>query len=165
MVMDYVRGGNLREYLQRNNHKLDFKKKLIQLHSIAEGLSTIHQQGLIHKDFHSGNILSGGYGSFFADLKCYITDLGLSRPANEKGDTNIYGVMPYVAPEVLKGKKYTQKSDIYSLGMAAYEILVGHPPFFNQAYSTSLATKICRGLRPKFQIKIPQLLEELINQC
>ncbi|CAG8467863.1 19080_t:CDS:2 [Racocetra fulgida] len=57
MVMDYVRGGNLRDYLQKNNKKLDLKKKLIQLQSIAEGLEDIHDKGLVHKDFHLGNIL------------------------------------------------------------------------------------------------------------
>ncbi|CAG8513541.1 9180_t:CDS:2 [Ambispora leptoticha] len=57
MVMDYVRG---------------------------EGLKNIHEKGLVHKDFHSGNILSGGSETFFTDLPCHITDLGLCRPASEK---------------------------------------------------------------------------------
>ncbi|CAG8551785.1 877_t:CDS:2 [Cetraspora pellucida] len=52
MVMDYARGGNLRDHLQKNNKKLDLKKKLIQLQSIAGGLQSIHKKGLVHKDFH-----------------------------------------------------------------------------------------------------------------
>ncbi|CAG8829387.1 19240_t:CDS:2, partial [Gigaspora margarita] len=90
MVMDYVRGGDLRKYLKNNYPKLDFKKKIIQLHSIAEGLKEIHKKGLIHKDFHSGNILSSGNDvNFFADLKCHITDLGLCRPATSELETSL----------------------------------------------------------------------------
>jgi serine/threonine protein kinase len=83
MVMDCAKGGNLREHLKRNANKLDLKKKLIQLHSIAEGLKDIHEKGLMHKDFHSGNILGKGTGVYLDDLICSITDLGLCRPAND----------------------------------------------------------------------------------
>src|SRR6185312_13668743 len=93
MVMQYIDGGNLRQYLQ-NNCKLDFYQRLSPLLDIANGLNSIHQQGLIHRDFHPGNILN----SFV------ITDLGLCRPANELDNGKVFGVLPYVAPEVLKGE-------------------------------------------------------------
>jgi serine/threonine protein kinase len=77
------------------------------------GLKRIHQKGLIHKDFHSGNILTDSGDSL-------ITDLGLCRPANyKKEEGKIFGVLPYIAPEVLKGKPYSQASDIYSFGIVA----------------------------------------------
>jgi len=59
-----------------------------------------------------GNILSGKLHG--GRDNCYITDLGLSRPVNEANEKNIYGVLPYVAPEILQGQLYTQASDIYS---------------------------------------------------
>jgi len=163
--MDYVRGGNLREYLQKNASKLDLKKKIIQLRSIAKGLSNIHSKGLVHKDFHAGNILSGGSETFFTDLECSITDLGLCRPASEKDDGKVFGVLPYVAPEVLRGQPYTQKADIYSFGIVTYEILSGKSPYHELNHDELLGLKICRGLRPQFQIKVPSLLENLIKQC
>uniref|UniRef100_U9TEN0 Protein kinase domain-containing protein n=1 Tax=Rhizophagus irregularis (strain DAOM 181602 / DAOM 197198 / MUCL 43194) TaxID=747089 RepID=U9TEN0_RHIID len=46
----------------------------------------------------------------------------------------IYGVLPYVAPEVLRGKEYTQKSDIYGFGIIAYEICTGFPPYYDIAH-------------------------------
>jgi hypothetical protein len=49
--------------------------------------------------------------------------------------------------------------------MVAYEILSGLPPYYNQEHNVSLGIKICRGERPQFQVKIPQLLEDLINRC
>ncbi|RIA96291.1 hypothetical protein C1645_815609 [Glomus cerebriforme] len=54
-----------------------------------------------------------------------ITNLGLFKPANEKSEEcnkKVYGVLPYVAPEDLKGKKYTQESDVYSFGIIIYLI-------------------------------------------
>ncbi|CAI2201888.1 13213_t:CDS:1, partial [Funneliformis geosporum] len=119
----------------------------------------IHQKSLVHRDFHAGNILNNNVNSF-------ITDLGLCRPVNkENKEKNIYGVLPYVAPEVLKSKQYTSASDIYSFGIVAYEVLSGLPPYYDLAHDGLLGLAICQGLRPQFKIKFPQLLEALINKC
>src|SRR5207302_700057 len=100
-------------------------------------------------------------------IQCYITDLGLSRPVNETDDGKVYGVMPYVAPEVLQRGEYTQKSDIYSFGIIATEILIGIPSYYNIPHDQFLAIKICQGLRPEFlnKFKIPPLLTDLIKRC
>src|SRR3954452_21206432 len=99
----------------------------------------------------------------------YITDLGLCKPANIKpsqsGNKNIYGVLPYVAPEVLRGKECTQSSDIYGFGIIAYELCTGLPPYHDIAHDEFLAAKICQGLRPKTNYKIPQLILDIVKQC
>src|ERR1051325_10249410 len=77
----------------------------------------------------------------------------------------IYGVLPYVAPEVLRGKKYTQASDIYGFGIIAHEVCTGLPPFHDIAHDEFLAAKICQGSRPKSDYKIPQLILDIISQC
>jgi serine/threonine protein kinase len=161
MVMEYIEGGNIREYLKSNHKSIGFP--CYRLYSIATGLNSIHQQGLVHRDLHAGNILNSN--NEFAPHS-YITDLGLSQPANSPSEAGkIYGVIPYVAPEVLLGKPYTQASDIYSFGMIMYEMFTGLPPYYDMVHDVYLALKICQGLRPKFQIKIPQDLEDLINRC
>ncbi|GBC54473.2 kinase-like domain-containing protein [Rhizophagus irregularis DAOM 181602=DAOM 197198] len=138
-------------------------QKLRSLEHIAYGLECIHNKGLIHHDFHCGNILSN------FDEFAYVTDLGLCQPANVKSSQNsnkkIYGVLPYVAPEVLRGKEYTQKSDIYGFGIIAYEFCTGFPPYHDIAHDEFLAMKVCHGLRPKCDYKIPQLVVDVINQC
>src|SRR5205085_12557846 len=95
----------------------------------------------------------------------YITDLGLCKPADENTDNNIYGVLPYVAPEVLRGKEYTQNSDIYGFGIIIYEVINGLPPYHDMAHDELLAVKICQGIRPKFNIKVSQLVEDIFKQC
>src|ERR1041384_2984824 len=62
---------------------------------------------MVHRDFHTGNILAKR-----SDCPL-ISDLGLCGKVDDTDKTQIYGVMPYVAPEVLRGKLYTQASDIY----------------------------------------------------
>src|SRR4051812_48516836 len=160
MVMEYIKNGNLSQYLKSNYYKLNFDNKLHICYYIARGLKDIHNKGFIHKDLHPGNILRGDHYS------CYITDLGLCKPVNEQDEKNIHGVLPYVAPEVLISKTYTQSADIYSFGILAYEILSGLPLYHNLHHDEFLALKICQGLRPKFNnVKVPLLLENLINQC
>jgi serine/threonine protein kinase len=71
---------------------------------------------MIHCDFHVGNIIveEESHG-----IKCHITDLGLCRPVNEINGSNLYGIIPYMAPELLSKKEneiapYSEKSDVYS---------------------------------------------------
>ncbi|CAI2180776.1 11478_t:CDS:2 [Funneliformis geosporum] len=152
------------KYLDNSNFTEVFLQELDILHNIAVGLKIIHQDGLIHKDLHPGNILKDDFSD------CYIADFGLCKPVDEQSvkqdDQKIYGVLPYVAPEVLRGKVYTQESDIYSFGMVAYEIVSGLRPYHFLPHEDFLAVKICEGVRPKFDdIKIPPFLENLIDQC
>jgi len=76
----------------------------------------------MHRDLHLGNIVND-FGQYF------ITDLGLCRPVNETNNGKIYGVLPYVAPEILCEGKYAQASDIYSFGIVIYEVISGLPPY------------------------------------
>jgi serine/threonine protein kinase len=162
MVMRLI-NGSLRQHLNKNFIALSWGQKLDSLQCIAYGLKDIHDKGLIHHDFHCGNILSD------LDNFAYITDLGLCQPANAKSSQNsnkeIYGVLPYVAPEVLRGKEYTQASDIYGFGIIAFEICTGFSPHHDIPHDEFLAMRICKGLRPKSNYKIPQLIFDIINQC
>ena len=163
MVMEYAQHGSLRQHLNNNFNSLNWTEKFFNLQRIARGLQIIHEKGMIHCDFHCGNILNNkGDGKLFSQ----ITDLGLCKPVNsQSGDKQVYGVLPYVAPEVLKGKEYTQASDIYGFGIIAYELCTGFPPYHDIAHDEFLAIKICNGLRPKSNYKVPKLILDNIQQC
>ena len=162
IVVNYMRDGNLRQCLKNNHKKLSFRNKFFQLQTIIKGLNSIHEKKLVHRDLHVGNILNK---IISGNVLCYIADLGLCRPVSEKDNKSVYGVLPYVAPEVLRNKGYNQASDIYSFGIIASEIISGFPPYYDLPHDEFLALKICQGLRPKFMIRVPQLLEDLIKQC
>src|SRR6266511_5686119 len=148
MVLNYHQEGNLRNYLQKNHSKLSLKDKIIILIYLCSSLYYIHEKDLIHCDLHSGNILIQGGASF-------ITDLGLCGPVDEKLSGKIYGIVSYIAPEVLQGKKNTKESDVYSIGMLIWEIFEGYPPFDDKAHGPCLILKICEGLRPQILPSMP----------
>ncbi|RIB22931.1 kinase-like domain-containing protein [Gigaspora rosea] len=167
MVFQYANNGNLRHYLKLNFKKLIWKDKLLRLIDISKDLIKIHEAGYIHCDFHSGNILQHKEELWLEKIiKSYIADLGLSR--NYKESTlkkGIYGVLPYIAPEILLGQKYTQMADIYSFGVVMAEITTGIPPFDGYLFNDDLAIKICSGLRPEFAPGTPDFYIELAESC
>ncbi|EXX72083.1 Ypk2p [Rhizophagus irregularis DAOM 197198w] len=129
MVLDFAEDGDLRNYLNKNHNKLYLNDKINYLHSITRGLADIHKNELIHRDLHIGNILR------FKDLTC-ITDMGLCKPADynpsENTKNSTYGILPYIAPEILRGQNYTKASDIYSFGIIMYEVISELPPYHDQ---------------------------------
>jgi len=160
MVMQYMSEGNLRESLSKNYQQLKFADKLSRLRDITQSLVSIHQADLMHQDFHPGNVLNTLYNN---RIFSYISDLGLSRPISEVKQDKLYGVLPYAAPEVLRGKPYTPASDIYSFGIVAYEFLANAYPY---PELDDLGLRVCRGLRPGIdELKLPPLLKSLIKRC
>ncbi|RIB04422.1 kinase-like domain-containing protein [Gigaspora rosea] len=168
IVMQYAEQGSLRKLLDSKYYDLTWISKIDNLYYIANGLYTIHEAGLVHKDFHSGNIVNESFCSSF------ITDFGLCKPVSQDSNSiELFGVLPYVAPEILKmldasGKneiKYTQPSDIYSFGIIMTEIFNGYPPYYDIPHDNDLALKICMGQRPETKHEIPQLLLDLMNNC
>ncbi|CAB4421506.1 unnamed protein product [Rhizophagus irregularis] len=104
LIMKYAYGGNLHDYLRKNFKDVTWNNKLYILWQISAGLHTIHEVNFIHRDFHSGNILLETESSG----KWKIGDLGLSQPANSTSLNNeIYGVIPYIAPEIFQDPKIT----------------------------------------------------------
>src|SRR5437868_9116090 len=96
--------------------------------------------------------------------KVMISDLGLLAPADQES-SSIVGVLPYIAPEVLNGRPYTQKSDIYSFGILMSVISTGQQPFNDNAHGHGLMLKICEGLRPSFSNNTPKIYIELAYKC
>ena len=158
MVLDYKSEGNLRDYLRNNHSKLTLKNRITILRKLCDSLDDIHEKNLIHCDLHSGNMLIQA-GS------CYITDLGLCGPVDDESSGKIYGIIPYIAPEILQGGKNTKQSDVYSIGMLMWEIFSGHPPFDDKAHGPGLILKICEGLRPQILSEMPDDYVQMMQKC
>ncbi|CAG8802207.1 10854_t:CDS:1, partial [Racocetra fulgida] len=95
-----------------------------------------------------------------------IADLGISKPVDASSDDNaIYGVIPYVAPEVLKRGKFTQASDIYSFGMIMWEVISGCRPFSDRKHDEHLILDILNGFRPEIPTNTPQDFVKLMEKC
>src|SRR6185369_1757278 len=121
----------------------------------------IHERNYIHHDLHSGNIFS------YNIWKSRIGDLGLCQQVIDKKDNpnKIYGVIPYLAPEVLSKKPYTKESDIYSFGMIMWEFTTGKKPFHYRSHNHCLISDILKGERPQITDDTPKFYAELMKRC
>ncbi|CAB4443320.1 unnamed protein product [Rhizophagus irregularis] len=98
--------------------------------------------------------------------KIYISDLGLCKPVKSfLKEYKICGVVPFMAPEVLRGKPYTPASDTYSFSMIMWEFTSGIPPFNNRAHDIQLSLSICEGERPEIIENTPQCYVDLMKKC
>ncbi|GBC09550.1 hypothetical protein RclHR1_08970010 [Rhizophagus clarus] len=157
IITDYCEGNDLAHEMA-NYFGLLWYQKLLILESTIHKLEMIHNVNIIHRDYHSGNILISN------DFSSNLCDLGISKSAMAHDD-EIYGIIPYVAPEILKRQNYTKASDIYGFGMIMWELMTGRRPFWDQDHDIDLIIKICDGLRPPIVTNAPDGYIELMRSC
>jgi serine/threonine protein kinase len=125
IVFEYVEGETLKQRISRNG-ALDTQEAIAYAIEIARGLSVAHARRMVHRDIKPQNILIDAEG------RAKLTDFGISRQLEQDGMTatgRVLGTTDYVAPEQAMGRKVDPRSDIYSLGVVLYEMLVGQVPF------------------------------------
>ncbi|RIA84048.1 hypothetical protein C1645_880160 [Glomus cerebriforme] len=160
IIISYAKEGNLRNYLP-NLVKFKWQHKLQLLKNIILGIKIIHESNIAHCDLHDGNILISD------NYETYIIDLGLCKPISDLQDSinRNYGVLPYMAPEVLRNESYTLSSDIYSFSMIMWEFTSGIPPFNRRAHDYQLGLGIREGERPEIIENTPKCYIELMKKC
>ncbi|RIB07547.1 kinase-like domain-containing protein [Gigaspora rosea] len=162
MIIKRATHGDLRNFLRSHKSKISWKEKARILVNIAKSLNSLHKLDLVHQDFHCRNILVDD------NMKIFIGDFGLSGPVNSKTDKNkpIEGVLPYIAPEVLRGNSYTKKSEIFSFGIIMWEMAFFIPPFKDRTHDVHLVVDILlKGLRPLIMSSIPKIYENIMKLC
>jgi serine/threonine protein kinase len=126
LVMRYMQGGSLRDYLKAKGPLLIEEVAEI-IARIAPALQKAHAQGIIHRDLKPGNIL------FDADNNPYLSDFGIAKlsesTVNLTGD-RIIGTPAYMSPEQARGQSDLDgRSDVYALAVIVYEMLTGKQPY------------------------------------
>jgi serine/threonine-protein kinase len=129
MVLEYVDGRNLRDYLARKGPP-DLPITLSVMRQVAHALQKAHEQGIVHRDIKPENIL------VTRKVEVKVTDFGLSRfftgeaPATNLTQSGVtLGTPLYMSPEQVQGSAVDHRSDIYSFGVTCYHLLAGEPPF------------------------------------
>ena len=124
IVMEYVKGKPLEEII-KNSSALSASQKLQLIRQLTEALKAIHAKGICHNDIKPGNIMLKD------DMSIRLMDFGVANvlTAGEAGIHEIVGTPLYMAPEAWRSRNTDFRSDIFSLGVLSYELLIGTYPF------------------------------------
>lgn len=158
LVMRWLRGGSARSALNTfGPWPIDAVVRLID--QISAALAVAHQYGIIHRDIKPENILLDKMNN------AYLTDFGISVNIFEEQDTILmenlsFGSPAYMAPEQFNKRNASPLSDIYSVGILAYELLTGENPFPDDT-TAALAKKRSRDPVPSVKAKRPELPDQI----
>jgi len=169
LVMEYIPGISLREKL--TGGALPEKETLRLGVQLAEGLSTAHEHGVVHRDLKPGNL------QLTTDGWLKILDFGLAklrRPAAEGVTTeslsethSTAGTLPYMAPEQVLGGEIDDRTDIHAAGLVLYEMTTGQRPFAEVERSQLINAILHRSPLPPTILnpRLPPELERIIGKC
>ena len=160
IVMEYVEGMTLKQYIQKND-PIPIEKALDIMKQITEAISHAHHNGIIHRDIKPQNILIDHEGNV------KITDFGIAIALSSTNITQtnaVLGSVHYLSPEQARGGMANKKSDIYSLGIVMFELFTGRLPFSGES-AISIALKHLQSETPspkRWNPDIPQSVENII---
>jgi serine/threonine-protein kinase len=162
IVMEYVEGVGLREYLNRRA-SFDFRQLAALMEQLLDALEFAHAQGVVHRDIKPSNLIVTSKGL----LK--VADFGIARvdTSNLTMVGMIIGTPPYMSPEQCRGLEVDHRSDLFSAGVVLYELLTGEKPFGGSL--DSVTYKICheepQPPSERSALKLPVEVDRLIAKA
>jgi serine/threonine-protein kinase len=160
LVMELVPGEALSTIIERERF-LSAERVLDIVAQTASALHAAHQAGLVHRDVKPGNLL------ITPDGRVKITDFGIARAVDQVPLTatgQVMGTVQYLSPEQASGKSANALTDIYSLGIVAYEALAGKRPFTGES-QVAIAMAHIKTPPPPLPESIPLAVRNLILAC
>jgi serine/threonine-protein kinase len=175
LVMEYFKSKTLTQFQQE--HYCTLTQKIDLLQQLSAGLAAAHKNNVIHCDLKPTNILVDEQGllkitdfgiALLATNDANAIDANLLAQASDTSDTLVYGSLLYMSPEQIQGKTLDYRSDIFSLGIVAYQLMVGSHPF-GRGSATDIGERIChvspehaKNLMLNAPIALTDLLMEML---
>jgi len=160
LVMELVPGEALSTILERE-HVLSTDKVLDIVAQTASALQAAHAAGLVHRDIKPGNLL------ITPDGRVKITDFGIARIADQVPLTatgQVMGTVQYLSPEQASGQPASPTTDVYSLGIVAYECLAGKRPFTGES-QVAIAMAQINEAPPALPVTVAEPVRNLVLAC
>eukprot|EP01118_Nematostelium_gracile_P013630 TRINITY_DN5171_c0_g1_i1.p1 TRINITY_DN5171_c0_g1~~TRINITY_DN5171_c0_g1_i1.p1 ORF type:complete len:323 (+),score=89.43 TRINITY_DN5171_c0_g1_i1:110-1078(+) len=163
IVTEFMEKGSLRSLLDDKSTEITFLQTISIAREIAKGVNHLHSQNIIHRDLSARNILVSITREGWT---CKVTDFGMSRVAQDESTTvSNTGPLKWMAPESLREKKYSQKSDSWAFGITLWEILTRQEPYPDLDNVQAAGHVMHKGLRPKAPEDTPLKLCTVIENC
>ncbi len=156
IVLEYVEGETLKDRIRRLG-ELPISEAVAYAIEIARALGAAHARHIVHRDVKPQNVLIDEEGS------AKVTDFGIARSLDDDGltaDGRVLGTTDYVSPEQALGHEVSGQSDLYSLGIVLYEMLVGEVPFKGEN-QVAVAMRHVREELPDVQVRRPEVSASL----
>ena len=163
ITMEYLEGENLHELMKKRG-KLEVAEAVDIMAQVANGLAAAHREGIIHRDLKPGNIMLDKGG------RVVVMDFGLARTVGSEGMTRtgaMLGTIEYMSPEQAQGLDLKASSDMFTVGLILYELLIGVTPFHSESAIASLVMRTKERAIPLIEVdkKIPGSLSNIVSKC
>jgi len=163
ITMDYIEGQDLRALL-RERGKLSSEGAVPIIQQVCRALHAAHSEGVVHRDLKPHNIMVDPGGNVF------VMDFGIARSMEQSGMTRtgaLMGTPEYMSPEQARGLKTDARSDLFSLGVIFYELLIGKSPYESDTPIGTMLKRLQEPAVPPIQVDatIPQPLNDLVLKC
>ncbi len=161
-AMEYVEGKSLHTHVQ--DTPLQVSQILALAIQIGEGLRRAHEQGIIHRDIKSANVIVG------SDGRARLLDFGLAAVhGSEKltRDGSTLGTVAYMSPEQIRGQAVDHRSDLFSFGVVLYELVTGRTPFRRDNDASTMNAINTEAAEPlaRFKVGVPPSLQQVIDKA
>lgn len=159
IITECMSRGSLFDFLHNEHNVLDLPTLLKFALDVCQGMSYLHQKGIIHRDLKSGNLLLD------KNDVVKVADFGLARFQDGGGDmTAETGTYRWMAPEVINHQPYDSKADVYSFALVLWELMTSKIPY-NTMTPLQAAVGVRQGLRPQIPENTHPRLINLMQRC